>query len=948
MNTLDFLQRVLPASGHYVKVAIQGDRVSHKFVDTIADLDQAIAVGRSKNENIYYAVASFVEPARRKQENVHLLKSFFVDVDCGPDKPYATWKDGLKALLEYMKAVELPKPMVVSSGNGLHVYWVLDADVAPDTWKPIANALKKSLADHGFNVDMTVPADSARILRPVGTKNPKGGNSVTLLIDAPPTSLDVMREKLTPYMKAQRTLSVAHTRKHTLLDNLAVKQNFPPAQAHVVQSKCAQVDWAVKNQSKVSEPLWYAILGVAAHCENPEQVAVEWSKNHPSYDYDQTMAKMQHWKNATTGPATCTKLQGERPSGCDKCPFKGKIGSPVTLGVVHKEVDVAQDAPDETAFVVPMPKGFKRTDYGIKYTIDESDIDVCPFDVYPVAYGYDEVLGYEVCHYKWNRPHKGWQDLKLRQAYLNDENREFPNAIADKGILLNSKSQTEIFRIMLRSYMNELRQIKTMTNLYNTMGWKENYSQFLLGTTIIYTNTQGAVIQEQIGLAGHTDNLAAEYDTGGTRDEQIKLTSIFEKANFPIHMFAYGLSLAAPLFVFTGIDGMVINLFGPSGSGKTLAQYFAQSIWGRPRTLHFNGKFTLNALFGRLGFHSNLLMSIDEATMISPKDVGDFIYWVSQGKDKARLNRNSEEREAKTWSLPVLTSANNSFGAMLVQGSRMEADAQQARLLDIPMTPHPLFTKNTDLGLRIYNAVNSHYGWIGREFITHLVAMGAEAIKEAIRLHRDKFAKKYNFQFTGQERFWETSIMLSDFALEMARDLGLIQFDHTKGTTAILNYVDSTRQQVKDNQIDAFDLVAEYLNENLSETLTVIHTQGQRPTPDFNRMPNRSINVRVDVYRPNISAPFDSGTILLNKKPFREWMAKRNTDFNQWKRELDAHGVIIPVNNNKAYLGKDTSMKLPQTYVVGITLNHARLEGVLKEVEEAVDNAAFSRLTVVK
>ena len=101
-------------------------------------------------------------------------------------------------------------------------------------------------------------------------------------------------------------------------------------------------------------------------------------------------------------------------------------------------------------------------------------------------------------------------------------------------------------------------------------------------------------------------------------------------------MFAVNMGFAAPLFNFTGLKGLTISLYGPTGGGKSLAQYFVQSIYGNPDKLHFAAKFTQNALFSRLGLYNNLPMTIDEATMMADKEVGDFLYYVSQGKDKAR------------------------------------------------------------------------------------------------------------------------------------------------------------------------------------------------------------------------------------------------------------------------------------------------------------------------
>ena len=78
----------------------------------------------------------------------------------------------------------------------------------------------------------------------------------------------------------------------------------------------------------------------------------------------------------------------DRPNGCSGCRFKDKIGSPARLGVQYQEVQLVQP-PDNTANQIPIPKPFKRTANGIKITIDDTDIDVCRFDIYPVGYGKD-------------------------------------------------------------------------------------------------------------------------------------------------------------------------------------------------------------------------------------------------------------------------------------------------------------------------------------------------------------------------------------------------------------------------------------------------------------------------------------------------------------------------------------------------------------------------------
>ena len=120
--------------------------------------------------------------------NALALKSFFIDLDCGEDKPYATIDEGLFALKNFCKATKLPKPTIVRSGRGAHVYWVLEEAMPRQEWKPYAEQLKTLCTEHKFEIDYAVPADAARVLRMVGTehlKDPTNPIPVEVLYFAP-------------------------------------------------------------------------------------------------------------------------------------------------------------------------------------------------------------------------------------------------------------------------------------------------------------------------------------------------------------------------------------------------------------------------------------------------------------------------------------------------------------------------------------------------------------------------------------------------------------------------------------------------------------------------------------------------------------------------------------------------------------------------------------------
>jgi len=943
MDTLSFLQRVLPSEGFYVTTVINADAKPRQgYFSTVDDLAKAVLALDANGDNTYYALSAFTEKGNRKQTNVRAIKVVAFDVDCGADKPYPSWREGLLALGEYTKKFSLPKPMVVHSGNGLHVYWVLDNEATPDEWRPVAEAMKTSAISSGFEIDPAVPADSARVLRPIGTHNPKSGTVVKLLIDAAPVALASLQHVFDAPVVASKP------RPSGLAQSLVIATDAPPANATVVAMKCQQIKWAVTNQSEVPEPMWYALLGVAAYCQDPEATAISWSENHPTFDATQTLAKMNQWRASTTGPAMCVRFETARSKGCEKCKYKDKIGTPARLGIQFVEVAPASDTPDPVANEVAVPRPFKRTSDGMKMTIDDTDIEICKFDIYPVSYGKDESLGYETVRYHWKRPHKGWQELVFRQAYLTDSfRREFASMIADQGIVLYGKAQTENFQFMLRAYMDELRQKRAMTNLYNTMGWKENFSQFVLGDTIIRKDANGDIVEDYIPLSSSTQHAGQEmFGTSGTLEDAAAFTNLLERANLAPHMFAFGVSLSSVLYAFTGLKGIIISLYGPTGTGKTLAQLWQQSIWGNPERLHFAAKFTQNTLFSRLGMYCHLPMTIDELTLMNNNEVGDFAYWVTQGRDKARLNRNATERTAKEWATTVTVSTNKSLSSKLIT-SGLETDAQMARILELEVTPHVLFSGDSTAGKKIHAFVTSNYGHIGREFIKRLIDLGPAAIRAMISEASETFAQRYKCKFGGQERYYEQTIVLAELALRLARDWDLVDFSPRICTDWVLQQLGAIRRSAADNRLDTFDMISEYIADNASAAVTIFHTGSKAPNCDFSRLPRGEIRVRYDVYRASDGGLFDKGTLLLDRTHFRKWLAARGGDYKSLTADLELNKADATPRSGKAYLGKHTPIKLGQSYVLGINLSHVRMQGILDAVDQSLEDLAYGQIKAV-
>jgi len=391
---------------------------------------------------------------------------------------------------------------------------------------------------------------------------------------------------------------------------------------------------------------------------------------------------------------------------------------------------------------------------------------------------------------------------------------------------------------------------------------------------------------------------------------------------------------------------LILSLYGKTGGGKTLGQYMMQSVWGNPDMLHFGGKFTQNGLFSRMSLHGNLPMTVDELTMLDREEAGDLIYWTSQGRDKARLNRNAEEKAIKEWATTMTVSTNESLHSMLYAGGHA-TDAKLARLLEFTVAPHPLFTKNSQVGRQIHAFLMSNYGHPGHEFMRRLMPLGVDAIKGMLDHAIAEFPKKYGVSFSGDERFWEAGLVLADLGNQLAKEYGLILYDYQDATEWALSELKSMKSSAATNRMDAFDALGEFINEHMDATLTVMHTPNQKPMRDNNRPYINDILVRYDLHRKSFDGKFESGTVLLERTKLRKWLSNRGYDFKTFIKEFEDEGILATPKSQKAYFGKDVGIKIPQCYVVGVNLNHPRLQGVLDDADHAVADLTHGQLKVV-
>ena len=281
---------------------------------------------------IWMAVGLFNQDAEtRSQETLYLIRALFLDVDCGEGKAYPTHTDAEIAIDEFARKIGLPQPLLVNSGRGLHCYWILQSPIPHALFTRLALALRAACIKHGVAADHGVTIDSARVLRLPGTHNRKYDGE-PLPVDyysdvnqAPVVTLDSVATALQPYDNPQFVNLIGTTG-----DEFKVAYDPIPRSAYKVADNCAQINIVRQLRGNVPEPLWYAALGLLAHCEEGRVVCHDWSSGHPSYSASETDNRINRATNYSA--TTCQKFASVNPDGCNGCPHAGKITSPIILG----------------------------------------------------------------------------------------------------------------------------------------------------------------------------------------------------------------------------------------------------------------------------------------------------------------------------------------------------------------------------------------------------------------------------------------------------------------------------------------------------------------------------------------------------------------------------------------------------------------------------------------
>ncbi|MCP3964432.1 MAG: hypothetical protein GY719_41925 [bacterium] len=286
---------------------------------------------------------------RGSADSATLLGALWADIDiAGPGHSRTDLPPDLAAALGVLAAVALKPSIIIDSGGGLHVYWLLrepwilatpeDRARARALVARLQAALRAAAQEHGWWVDET--SSLAQLLRVPGTINHKESLSrdVTALQFPLGAQLDEVRYEREQFEVFPEPPAASDVAAQSLARLAGTRDYGPPSELLLIWEGCSWVVWAYLNRARLSEPEWFALLTIIVRCRvgaaDGSRLCHLASRDHPGYSVDRTDAKIEHALDAA-GPRTCAKI-GELPGAyrdhCSKCPLRGHVKSPIVLG----------------------------------------------------------------------------------------------------------------------------------------------------------------------------------------------------------------------------------------------------------------------------------------------------------------------------------------------------------------------------------------------------------------------------------------------------------------------------------------------------------------------------------------------------------------------------------------------------------------------------------------
>lgn len=861
-----FLESILSTGLHAV-VTKQGNSMRHEWGQTP---DELVSLASTKTD-CWFSPAGFSSPSRKAKDCTGAA-ALWLDIDIGAHHAKPDYTDPKQFGLDFknfMAGTGLPMPWIVSTGHGVHLYWPLGRTVTPDKWSRFMARLFTACDKYGLRYDHAA-TDISRILRVPGTYNYKGQPVPVKIAKAGVTDLLRLATVLKQYEPAKQT-AVKHA------DTVREMRETDP-----IVNGCEQI----RTCGAADYETWRNAARCLTFCDHGYETFHQLSQDDPRYDVDQCDKTWDSLEKDNYAPVLCATFEKAHRDVCAKCPSHNKIKTPVMLGKKLKAK--VESAPADSIRGVP----FESDSYhvvpgkGVQWTFQNKEgaditLTIAPFEFYIMELVID------------NRMQTPMRTYKSRVVFSDNSYRDFDFVVDDMyksglapariltqyGISVEPDNMDQMIKFM-KTYIAKVQNELTPSFVRDHYGWYEvqdlsgeHHSEFVIGAQtytasgvkVTYLDSRAqAMAEHKMTVAGTLDNwkqIPRLYRELGQESAQLLMCASFSSVFMPL-----GIGTA------TNVAYNFYDTVG--GKGKTSLLAALASVWGDPSSLPLSKTDTVSAKYQQYSVYHNLPILIDEITGMSAGDIANMLYDLVNGREKNRSNRQGTElQRGGSWQTITVSTSNQSLYEML-KSFREQTLATSMRVIEMrcDFKDYTGDTEITDKIDSVMTAVHSNYGLAGREFIKYILA--DSNIKKEVTDYVAQFSAKY--RRNNDERFWITGLGVALAAGRIAVRMGLLDYD----MDALEKWVGETllstmRSSVRDNRQNPVSILADFITDNINNTLVVAeHTRQGKEPPVGMPDPYVSIEPRGSL---QIRRELDSNTVVFKKAALTRW--------------ADSHGV---------------------------------------------------------
>lgn len=919
MKAMDFIDSVVPRGGTYCVLGIKGKSVKQKFTTTLNGARQIIKEFLGEDHNTYFAMSSFKDDSSRTQKNVDTVKSFWLDLDCDDpakvekNEGYEDKASAMAALRTFIDDVGLPAPVIIDSGGGWHIYWVLETEMTRDKWQPIASLFRALCIKKGLAIDPRVPADSARVLRVPGTYNFNKNRKVQFLEGVPIPNPIPLTQFESPVREAANALGVGvpvaplnfvpreldETTKH-LLGNKGTKFSTI-AKKSLNGEGCAQIAHMLQNPKDTHYDMWCAGLSIAVRCEDGDKAIHKLSQKHDGYTPEDTEFKAAEFNKPPYSARRCDWFESTFPQRCEGCKHKGKISSPIQLGaytiqatsnevfIPIAEIPVTPTEttpPPQQASIKfpPLPYPYFRGANGGIYAknkeADDSEKETLVYenDLFVMRRVKDKEDG-EVLLINLILPLDGLQEFYIPLKHISSQDK-LRDTLAHHGVSAGRKRMEDIMTYIIASNKELQRRMK-LEYARSSFGWCDADTAFVIGKREILTNGD-----RYSPPSTHTSALAGYLEPYGSFDEWKKVMEVLGRPGWEYHQLVALAAFGAPLMHLQAENGILINMWASSsGTGKTTVQHFINSVYGQTEQLMMRKHDTLASRYQRLGILNNLPGCMDEITNMTPLEFSDLAYSFYEGRARNRLESSqNKERVNSSWWKTICVTSSNSVMSDKLTVNKATADGELHRICEFQINkPEEL---DPDFAQSLAGIMKMNYGHAGDLYLRSLMSDLSGTKKLLAKVKKQMNA---NLKTRSSERIWIATFASMITGGYIARALGIINWNIDLLGDILIDTLKSRRAEAAESQVDLNQVLGEFISANKGAILQVNGMNDARSGLPQAPIYNPTVRV-VGRYEP------DTNRLYIILGEFKQFCERRQIPFST-AAEASPDGLT--------YLGKD-------------------------------------------